>query len=291
MNASQHRSGKTHKDENFPVASILIEKPFRAPIMAFYDFVRTADDIADHATLPAEQKFALLARMEAGLDGAHEDDPEGVRLRSELLARGLPDQHARELLAAFRQDVKKARYETFEELMAYCSLSAMPVGRFVLDVHGESRSCWPASDAICAALQIINHLQDCGKDYTTINRVYLPTRSLAREGADIRDLAGARLTLPLRRVIDDLLERTRTLLDVGSSLPLQITNGRLALEIGIIHRLATRIVDRLHAGDPLVGNVHLGRTETVTNALGAAFATFRSRQRSGAFRQHTGEKA
>ena len=91
----------------------------------------------------------------------------------------LDPQHARDLLTAFRMDVIKRRYRDWDDLMNYCRYSAMPVGRFVLDVHGEPRSTWPANDALCAALQIINHLQDCGKDYRDLDRVYLPLDLLA----------------------------------------------------------------------------------------------------------------
>ena len=291
MSASEHRSGKSHRDENFPVASLLIEKRFRAPIMAFYDFVRTADDIADHATLAPLEKLALLSRLEAGLDGTNGDDPEAVVLRRELQARGLTDRHARDLLKAFRRDVIKSRYYSFDELMGYCSLSAMPVGRFVLDVHGESPSTWPASDAICAALQIINHLQDCGKDFVSLDRAYLPEHQMQREGAELADLAGSRLTLPLRRVVDDLLVRTRALLDAGADLALQVANRRLSLEVGVIHRLAMRNVERLQHDDPLVGNVHLRRHEILATSLMAAASTLRRRRRRLAFHDQTGEKA
>ena len=291
MSAAEHRSGKSHRDENFPVASLLVEKRFRAPIFAFYNFVRTADDIADHATLTPLEKLALLSRLEAGLDGTNDDDAEAVTLRRELQTRDLTDRHARDLLQAFRRDVAKSRCYSFDELMAYCSLSAMPVGRFVLDVHGESHATWPASDAICAALQIINHLQDCGKDYVTLDRSYLPEISLQREGANLADLAGSRLTLPLRRVIDDLLTRTNLLLEAGASLALQVANRRLALEVGVIHRLALRNVERLHHGDPLAGNVHLRRHEVFVTSLIAAASTLRSRHRAFAPHQHTGEKA
>ena len=82
-----------------------------------------------------------------------------------LLERGLSPRHAQDLLAAFKLDVTKLRYRDWDDLISYCELSAMPVGRFVCDVHGESRTVWPANDALCAALQIINHLQDCKDDY------------------------------------------------------------------------------------------------------------------------------
>ena len=88
---------------------------------------------------------------------------------------------------AFRRDVTKLRYADWGELMDYCRYSAMPVGRYVLDVHGETRATWPLTDALCAALQIINHLQDCAKDYRALDRVYLPLDTMAAQGATPED--------------------------------------------------------------------------------------------------------
>src|SRR5919107_1411517 len=96
-----------------------------------------------------------------------------VTLRTTLRERALSPGHARDLLKAFRLDATKRRYRDWDDLMHYCAYSAMPVGRYVLDVHGESRATWPASDALCAALQVINHVQDCGADYRALDRVYI----------------------------------------------------------------------------------------------------------------------
>src|SRR6476469_1628633 len=189
LDAAQHRSGKGSGDENFPVASWLVAPQHRRPIMAFYEFVRIADDIADHATLPERDKLAHLDRLEASLLGRDDHNASGVVLRAALAERGLSPQHAQDLLKAFRQDVTKHRYADWDELIDYCRYSAMPVGRFVLDVHGESRSTWPSSDALCTALQIINHLQDCGKDYRDLDLVYLPLEDMARHKVDVAALA------------------------------------------------------------------------------------------------------
>ena len=108
-------------------------------------------------------------------------------MRTILNDRGLSTRHAQDLLSAFRQDATKLRYANWEELIDYCSRSAMPVGRFVLDVHGEARETWPASDALCAALQVINHLQDCAKDYQSLDRVYIPLDSMSASGASVED--------------------------------------------------------------------------------------------------------
>ena len=190
--ASELRSGKGDRDENFPVASWIIHPRHRALILAYYNFVRTADDIADHATLPPDQKLAYLDLLEAELLGKGDTQAEAVSLRRALAERGMAPRHALDVLIAFRMDVTKLRYENWDEVIHYCRYSAMPVGRFMLDVHGESTSTWAASDALCAALQINNHLQDCGKDFRELNRVYLPRDALAASGASVEQLGLAR---------------------------------------------------------------------------------------------------
>ena len=179
MNASAAdlASGKGHKDENFPVASRLVAPAHRAPIIAFYRFARLADDIADHETAPADAKLERLEAMRLGITGESDAEPSAVALRQAMADRALDPVHALDLLEAFRRDVTKLRYGSWDELMDYCRYSASPVGRFVLDVHGEDRALWPANDALCTALQVINHLQDCGKDYRELDRVYLPQGS------------------------------------------------------------------------------------------------------------------
>ena len=160
-----YKSGKSEHDENFPVASRIIAARYRAPVLAFYRFARAADDAADHPHLDQAAKFALLSALEDTLLGKSDAAADALPLRGELQRTGITSQHALDLLRAFRQDVTKSRYNTWAELIDYCRYSAMPVGRFVLDVHGEPKSTWEPSDALCTALQIINHLQDCGKDY------------------------------------------------------------------------------------------------------------------------------
>ena len=186
--AADVRSGKDHRGENFPVASMLIAARYRKPILAFYDFVRVADDVADHPVLPAAEKLRLLDGLEATLLGQSDAEPQGVALRQQIAERGLPAQHARDLLKAFRMDVTKLRYADWDELIEYCRYSAMPVGRFVLDVHGEDRATWETNDALCAALQIINHVQDCAADYRNLDRVYLPLDLLTKHGAGVEHL-------------------------------------------------------------------------------------------------------
>ena len=197
---AQLQSGKGHTDENFPVASVLIAPQYRPPVMAFYKFVRAADDVADNASAPPEEKLALLEQMRASLVGESDFVPEGVALRTILAERGLDPDHALDLLEAFRRDCTKLRYRDWDDLIDYCRYSAMPVGRFVLDVHGESRELWPANDALCAALQVINHLQDCAKDYRELDRVYIPSLCWPRLGSVWRRWRKTAQTGPCRRL-------------------------------------------------------------------------------------------
>jgi squalene synthase HpnC len=264
---AQARSGKGHRDENFPVASRLIHPRHRAPILAFYEFVRTADDIADHSSLASREKLALLDGLEAALLGRNDDDPVAVALRSQLAARQLSARHAQDLLTAFRMDVTKLRYRDWDDLIGYCACSAMPVGRFVLDVHGESRATWPANDALCAALQIINHLQDCGADYRNLDRVYIPLDALAETGAPVEALGAERAPPALLDAIRTLARRTGDLLRRSRPFSAAIEDTRLALEVAVIQSLAERLVGLLSRRDPLSQRVHLGGPQVATFGL------------------------
>jgi phytoene/squalene synthetase len=156
-------------------------------------------------------------------------------------------------------DVTKLRYRDWDDLMGYCSYSAMPVGRFVLDVHGEDRATWPANDALCAALQVINHLQDCKKDYLALNRVYVPQDALAAAGARTENLGREAATPELRRCLLALTERTSRLLDDSAVFSARIRDFRLAMEVAVIQSLARRLIALLMKRDPLSERVHLGK--------------------------------
>ena len=255
--ANQLRSGKTHRDENFPVASWIIHPRHRALILAFYNFVRTADDIADHAELSEADKLAYLDLFETELLGRGDSQPEAVNLRNALAQRSMAPRHALDVLKAFRMDVTKLRYENWDDVIDYCRYSAMPVGRFMLDVHGESTSTWAASDALCAGLQINNHLQDCAKDYKNLNRVYLPRDALAVSGASVEMLGGDKASPALLQCLHALAARTEAVLDEGRSLAAEVRDIRLGLEVSVIQMFADRIVALLKVRDPLSETVHL----------------------------------
>ena len=265
--ASEFRSGKGHRDENFPVASWIIHPRHRALILAFYNFVRTADDIADHPTLQPGEKLAYLDLLEAELSGKGDSQKEAVNLRQALAERAMPPRHALDLLTAFRMDVTKFRYENWDELIHYCRYSAMPVGRFVLDVHGESTSTWAANDALCAALQINNHLQDCGKDFRDLNRVYVPLDALKEAGASVDELGFAKAPANLLRCLQGLAARNERLLGESKSFSGEVRDFRLGLEISVIHAFAARIVRMLKVRDPLGERVHLGPLELIARSI------------------------
>src|SRR6516162_9989827 len=213
-------SGKWRDAENFPVGSFLIRRDLRPHVNAFYRFARNADDIADNPNLTADEKIARLERMATILDGAPGGDaPAASAMRDSLIKTGVTAQHCHDVLHAFRLDAVKLRYKDWDDLMAYCRYSASPVGRQLLDLHGEGREIWPASDALCSALQILNHLQDCADDYRLLDRVYLPTADLAAEGIGVEALAARASCGRLRRVLDHMLDRTDTLVATARGLP------------------------------------------------------------------------
>ena len=277
--AVELRSGKGHLDENFPVASRLIHPRHRAIILAFYNFVRTADDIADHASLSAEEKLKLLDALEDGLVGKADTSEEARRLRQALDERGLAPRHAQDLLHAFRMDARKLRYHDWNDLMDYCSYSAMPVGRFVLDVHGESRESWNYSDPLCAALQIINHLQDCGLDYRRLDRVYIPLEAFARADARVESLNGRAADPALRRCFDEICPKIDDLLRKAEPLALAVNDLRLGLEIAVIQRLAKVLSKRLSRRDPLSERVHLNAREAAATSIAAIVRSLSRRAR------------
>jgi squalene synthase HpnC len=270
--ASDLASGKGSTDENFPVASALIAPRHRRVVMAFYRFARAADDVADSPQAAPDAKLRLLEDLRRGLTGESDKSAEGRDLRLELAGTNVTSRHGLDLLTAFRRDVTQSRYADWDELMDYCRFSAAPVGRFVLDVHGEDQALWPASDALCAALQVINHLQDCGKDRREIDRVYIPLDRLAQAGIGVESLDATAASPALRGVISGLAARTMELLDISRPFARQVKDLRLALEIAVIQALAEDLTRTLMVRDPLSERVHHGKARM---AALAAFATAR----------------
>ncbi|MFT5538626.1 MAG: squalene synthase HpnC [Alphaproteobacteria bacterium] len=268
--AQDFGSGKGPRNENFPVASFLMRREHRDITRAFYNFARAADDVADHPSAPGEQKLEILDGMRQALLGKGGDDLSAIVLRSHILEHGIGFDHPLDLLKAFRIDVIQSRYSDWDALLDYCMLSAAPVGRFVLDVHGESRALWQASDALCNALQIINHLQDCSADYRNLDRIYIPLESFEGAGLSPDVLGAAEAPAPLRMVITGLAARAGDLLEAGRPLIYELKDRRLALEVAVIHRLAESLIGMLRTRDPLSQKIHHGRARFMGLCLAGA---------------------
>ncbi|MBT3793602.1 MAG: squalene/phytoene synthase family protein [Rhodospirillales bacterium] len=228
-------------EENFPVASFLTPVWARDAIRNFYTFARTGDDIADDPSLKKEEKLARLDALRASLS------PERQIFGGDLIK-------------AFVQDVYKNRYSNWDELLAYCALSAAPVGHFFLDLYGERD--WRAKhavDALCAALQILNHLQDCGDDYKTLDRVYIPEPWFSDECVSVAALGEDRSTPGLKKVFDRVLIDVEALLDDAMVLPRVVKGRRLAMEAGVFVAVGRGLVWMLMRKDPLSQRVALSR--------------------------------
>jgi squalene synthase HpnC len=257
-------SGKSSATENFPVGSFLIRSNLRTHVHAFYRFARAADDIADNAALAAEDKVRRLERMADVLQGGRGSDaPSVLAMRQSLEATGVTPDHCLELLEAFKLDATKLRYKDWDDLLAYCRLSAMPVGRHVLDLHGEDRRTWTFSDPLCASLQVLNHLQDCAEDKRLLDRVYLPTEFLRECGASIDDLKRPATAPGLRRAMDRLLDRCAALNKDARGLPRSVRDRRLRAETAVIGSVAERLTARLRRRDPLAERVKLPALDVV----------------------------
>ena len=270
---------KTAREENFPVGSALLRRDLRPHVAALYAFARAADDVADDPALGPAEKLARLGAFEAALDGGP-GPAEAARLRGSLCETGVSDRHARDLLRAFRRDAVEGRCADWAALADYCAHSAHPVGRFMLDLHGEGARTHPPADALCAALQVLNHLQDLGHDRRRLDRVYLPLDWMAEAGATLRDLDADRSSPALRAVTHRALDACDDWLDAAEALPRLVASPRLAGECAAILRLARRLSRRLRRGDPLAGRVALSRTDfAAAAAVGAAHAVRRALRR------------
>jgi squalene synthase HpnC len=239
--------------ENFPVASLLLPAQLRPAVAAIYAFARSADDFADEGDHPPEDRLRLLGTYQAELDrierGEPTDHPIFQRLRPHIAAYRLPLSLFRDLLDAFAQDVVTDRYASFGELMDYCRRSADPVGRLMLHLFGAATPdnlC--RSDAICSALQLINHWQDVGIDLAKgqHGRIYLPQDELARFAVSENMLRCRLASAEFRALMQFQVERARTLMLSGTSLGRDLP-GRIGMEIRAIIAGGLRILAKIEA--------------------------------------------
>jgi hydroxysqualene synthase len=258
------RSGKDVAYENFPVGSWLLPARTRPHVAAFYAFARAADDIADAPHLTAAEKIERLNGYERALLGGELDNPVYARahvMRLSLAATDTSAGHCVDLLSAFKQDATKLRYRDWGELIGYCRLSAAPVGRYLLDLHGGASDGYTSSDALCIALQILNHLQDAKADYLDLDRIYLPTMWFAAERATVTDLRAGASNPRLRRIFDRTLDGVDQLIDVAGGLGRALRSRRLAMEAEAIVAIARALSAKLRREDPLGPRVVLSKPQ------------------------------
>ncbi|MEE9257423.1 MAG: squalene synthase HpnC, partial [bacterium] len=272
--------------ENFPVASRMLPGPMRRHVAAVYAFARCADDFSDEAGPgSAGERLAKLDEWERRLEAAAEGRGEGpvfIALADTLRSRSLPLQPFRDLLSAFRRDAALARYPDFSSLMDYCRLSANPVGRIVLMLHGvRDEESFRCSDAICTALQLANHWQDVKQDYLR-GRVYLPQADLEVFGVSESELGGESAGAALRALMVFQIRRARGLFAEGLPL-IRRSKGALGRELRAIFRGGLAALESIERAeyDILKGSPRLGPQEKATCALAALLPAGRLEARVG----------
>jgi squalene synthase HpnC len=255
--------------ENYPVAMRVLPRRVREDLRRAYAYARFVDDVGDEAS---GDRNALLDAVGADLEalphGAARLAP--VRGLAPLVhEHGLPLEPLRDLIEANRLDQQVTRYETFDDLLGYCRLSAAPIGRIVLTLAGvHDPAAVERSDDVCAALQVLEHCQDVGED-AAAGRVYLPARDLRAAGVPEADLRLRNTTPELRRVIAVQVTRSERLLDSGTPLVRQLHGwARLAVTGYVAGGRATAAALKRARYDVLAR--HVGPTKTTT----LRYATF-----------------
>ena len=233
--------------ENFPVG-LFIPRVRRPYVYALYAFARAADDFADEPIYEGVRQ-EKLAEWERLLDAAYRGEAEGpifVALGETVRRFAIPKQLLLDLLSAFRQDVDKTRYQSWQELVDYCRRSADPVGRLVLLVFEQAgEDLAPLSDAICTGLQLANHWQDAAIDYQR-GRIYIPEELLRRHGVAEWDFAGRRVSDAWRGLMGELISRSRELFERGRPLCDRVSR-ELRFEMRLTWLGGMSILDRIEA--------------------------------------------
>jgi len=229
--------------ENFPVASLLLPASLRGPVEIIYRFARSADDFADEGSDPPQLRLQKLNDYRAQI--AAPSTPLFHDVQKIIREHGLPVQLFEDLLDAFSQDVTQKRYANYSQVLDYCRRSANPVGRLLLHLFKRtSDSDLRQSDAICSALQLINHWQDVDIDYTKDNRVYLPQDDMARFGVSERHLKEKICDSAWQALMKFQVDRARALMLSGASLGKTLT-GRVGLEIRATVQGGLRILEKI----------------------------------------------
>lgn len=235
--------------ENFPVGRFGVPKVRRPDIHAIYAFARIADDFADEPEYEG-RRIELLDDWQRQLDeivaGKGAEHPVFTALGETIRTRNFPVSLLSDLLSAFKQDVVKQRYESWEEVLDYCRRSANPVGRLVLHVCGQSRDeLLPMSDALCTGLQLANFWQDLSVDHAR-GRSYIPMDDARRHGVDVEALVRGEPQPGFPALFAELTGRTRAMYETARALPGQLRGG-LRIEIAATWHGGRTILERAAA--------------------------------------------
>lgn len=263
MNKVETILTKNHKQENFPVGSWLLSKNLRPQILIFYKFARAADDIADSPNLTSKEKIKRLNLFKKAIENNKIKIQKAENLKKICLQNKIKINYALNLLKAFKQDAVKKRYKNWSELINYCKYSAVPVGRFIIDLHKEKKVSYKCSDPLCTALQILNHVQDCKDDYNKINRVYLPSTFLKKYNVKLQQLKKGHTEKNLRLAINDVLTHTEKLIKQADKFKKIMKNNKLSKETTFILEIAKSLLKLLKKKDPLKKKVFLNKFDYI----------------------------
>ena len=260
-------SGKSYSDENFPVASFLMTKKIRSIVRVFYFFARMADDIADHQKLSSNQKKKILLFFDNAISKSKKTNN---KVLDKMIAKfkELPSgkKYSRNLLKAFMMDASNKKYKNWNDLLYYCKFSANPVGRFVIDAVNERKNIekiYEASDSLCTALQIINHIQDCKKDFKELNRVYIPESFFKKYSLDKKILRKSKSVENFERLKIEIVDNVLVSLRKTKLGLREIQSWRLRKETLIILNIAKRLCNLLKINDPLEKQIKLSRIDFI----------------------------
>jgi len=244
------RLAKSHY-ENFPVVSLLIPKRFINDISIVYWFARTADDYSDEGNISGSERLEKLHAFEERLDSLLKNHPAShleAALEQTIITKMLSPENFFNLLKAFKQDVMKTRYADFSEVLDYCSNSANPVGRILLELFDiRDDKAFYYSDRICTALQLTNFIQDTKIDFNK-GRIYFPIDEMEKYGVDEKMFELNKISFNLKKLIEFSVTRTQSMFDEGKSL-LEFLSGRFKYEIAWTIRGGEKILNKIRGAD------------------------------------------
>lgn len=260
--------------EKFPMASFLVSGARRPHLVAFFNFARELDDLSDNTDLMPQDKISKLNLMEQALKGEVNDPSQDtcLRMAASLKVTGVNMKHCLDMINATKQGVEAQEFANWDELLNYCSASVSPIGRYLLDLYGENEKAYPLADALCNALQIINHIQDCRVDYINLDKVNIPKDILSENNVPLSDFEKDQCTDELRQALNQCLEKVSNLLEQASTLPEEISSKSLAVETAVILRVAKKLTKGLRKKDPLNGPIMLNRFQYISAGFRGVFS-------------------